>query len=102
MNIISISVKNEKGINLFFDNISEKINFIAGELNFIKNAREVEILNRIENHLTEAKNSINMNTYIDLISIDLRAALQALDELTGESVDEDIINEIFSKFCIGK
>ena len=100
--IVSISVKNEIGISSLHEMILQKVSIISKESTFIKSAREIEILKRIEKHLVEAKNAINMNVDIDLVSIDLRYALNALDELTGESVDEDIINEIFSKFCIGK
>ena len=100
--IVSISVKNETGIDDLYRIIMEKIGNLTGEMNFIKNTRELEILKRIENHLIEAKNTLNLNLGIDLISIDLCSALEALNELTGESIDEDIINEIFSKFCVGK
>ena len=100
--IIFISVKNNLGITSLYEKILQKVAVISNELKFIKSAREIEILNRIEKHLIDALNAVNMNIDIDLISIDLRAALYALDELTGESVDEDIVNEIFSKFCVGK
>lgn len=100
--IINISVKNETGINELKEDIKTNINQISSELLFIKSAREIDILKRVEKHLEEAKNTLNLNIGIDFVSIDLRAALRLLDELTGEIVDEDIINEIFSKFCIGK
>lgn len=100
--IIFISVKNNLGVTLLYKKILQKVDTISNELKFIKSAREIEILNRIEKHLIDALTAVNMNVDIDLISIDLRAALYALDELTGESVDEDIVNEIFSRFCVGK
>ena len=100
--VISISIKKELGIDELYKIISKKINDISSEIDFCKNARELEILNRIKIHLDEARKTIKFTSDIDLISIDLRAALQAIDELTGESIDEDIINEIFSKFCVGK
>ena len=97
-----ISVKTGKGIDDLHNSIMKKMDNITSELNFVKNARELEILKRIEKHLKEAKNTLKLNIGIDLISIDLCSALEALNELTGESINEDIINEIFSKFCVGK
>ena len=100
--IISISVKAGTGIDELRYSIMKKIDNTTGELNFVKSARELEILKRMENHLKEAQNTLQSNLGIDLISIDLCSALEALNELTGESINEDIINEIFSKFCVGK
>ena len=100
--IVPISVKTGKGIDDLHNSIMKKMDNITSELNFVKNARELEILKRIEKHLKEAKNTLKLNIGIDLISIDLCSALEALNELTGESINEDIINEIFSKFCVGK
>ena len=100
--MINVSVKNKTGIENLYNSIRQKIYSFSSELDFIKNAREIEKLQQVKICLNEAKKSIKMNMEIDLISIDLRSALHALDELTGEVVDEDIINEIFSKFCIGK
>ena len=54
------------------------------------------------NHLEDIQKTISAGIEIDFISIDLRSALELLSELTGESVTEDVIDEIFSKFCIGK
>ncbi|MBQ9478245.1 MAG: tRNA uridine-5-carboxymethylaminomethyl(34) synthesis GTPase MnmE, partial [Selenomonadaceae bacterium] len=65
-------------------------------------AREADALRRARKHLTEARDTIRMNIGIDFVSIDFRSALAALGELTGETVDEAIIDEIFSKFCVGK
>ncbi len=101
-NPTKISVKNGTGINELYKNILKKINNLSNELNFIKSARELEILKRVKNHVTDAKKALELNIETDLISIDLRSALQALDELTGESVSDEIVNEIFSKFCVGK
>ena len=50
----------------------------------------------------EAQETIKAGVGIDFVSIDLRAALESLSKLTGESVSEDVISEIFSKFCVGK
>ena len=100
--IVSISIKNGTGIDELQNSIMRKMSNITNELNFVKGARELEILKRIEKHLKEAQNTLQSNLGIDLISIDLCSALDALNELIGESINDDIINEIFSKFCVGK
>ncbi len=99
---ISISVKTKDGVDILRQNITDKIKNMSGDLAFIRNARELEALRHVRKNLEEAKDTIALNIGVDFISIDLRSALQELNTLTGESVDEDIINEIFSKFCIGK
>ena len=71
-------------------------------MNFVRDEREADLLRRAVKNLEEARFTLQKNIGIDFISIDLRTALELLSELTGESVTEDVINEIFSKFCIGK
>lgn len=99
---ISISIKNKIGIENLYSRISENIKNISSELKFVKNAREIGLLKRIKNHIIVVKEAINLGVETDLISIDLRSALEELSEMTGETVSEDIVNEIFSKFCVGK
>ena len=100
--IISISVKNKIGIDDLYKCIVNKISNITNELNLVKGARELEILKRIETHLLESKNALISDLEIDLISIDLCSALEVLNELTGETINEDVIHEIFTRFCVGK
>lgn len=100
---ISISIKNGDGLDLLKQLIVEKAGLPSNkELNLVRDAREAEALRRAKKHLMEARDTIQMNIGIDFISIDLRSALEALGELTGETVSDAIIDEIFSKFCIGK
>ena len=91
-NFIAISVKTGAGVEEFLDAISEKVGAVNAEMNFVRDEREADLLRR----------ALKKNIGIDFISIDLRAALELLSEITGESVTDDVINEIFSKFCIGK
>ena len=100
--IINFSVKTGAGMTELEKILLKKIGKVDAEMNFIRDEREADIWRRTKRHLEEAKKTLTLNLGIDFISIDLRAALELLSELTGESVTEDIINEIFSKFCIGK
>lgn len=100
--IIHISVKTETGFDKLFDTIIKNIGGIDIENSFISDEREAELLRNCLKHLQEVKSTAEKNIGIDFISVDLRVALELLSEITGESVSEDVISEIFSKFCIGK
>ena len=65
----------------------------------IRHKNQVELA--IKN-IEEAKIAVMNNLPIDIISISLKQTLEELSKITGENVSEDIINEIFSKFCLGK
>ena len=101
-NFIPISVKKNLGVEKFLAAIAEKVGNVNAEMNFVRDEREADLLRRAVKNLEEARFTLQKNIGIDFISIDLRTALELLSELTGESVTEDVINEIFSKFCIGK
>ena len=100
--VISISTKKNLGFEKFNQAVTDKFNQIDFEEYFSGSERELSILRRVLNHLEDIQKTISAGMEIDFISIDLRSALELLSELTGESVTEDVIDEIFSKFCIGK
>lgn len=103
--ILSISAKNNTGIHELETLIEEM--FFSGKLSFND---EVYITNiRQKNALTEAQNSLKMVLQSiadgmpeDFFTIDMMNAYEALGTIIGESVGEDLVNEIFSKFCMGK
>lgn len=103
--IISISAKEEKGVEELEKQIKEM--FFQGELSFndevyITNARHKKALEDAWKSLEMVENSISMGMPEDFFSIDLMNAYEALGSITGEVVGEDLVNEIFSKFCTGK
>ena len=100
--IIELSLKSGTGTEKLLSAIGEHVGNIDFEMSFVRDEREADLLRRAVNHLREAQETIRLNVGIDFVSIDLRAALECLSELTGESVSEDVLNEIFTKFCIGK
>ncbi|NQT73678.1 MAG: tRNA uridine-5-carboxymethylaminomethyl(34) synthesis GTPase MnmE [Chloroflexi bacterium] len=69
---------------------------------FVTNIRHKEALQRAANHLAEVQASLEADMPDDFATIDLTAALNALGEITGETVTEDLLETIFSQFCIGK
>jgi len=100
--VIHISTKNSAGIDELLAEITNKVGVIDAESNFVRDEREADILRRAVDNLKSARETIKSDVGIDFVSIDLRAALELFGEITGETVTDDVINEIFSKFCIGK
>ena len=103
--IIEISAKEDIGIEKIYEQISNK--FELNEINYgneaiITNIRHKEI---IENALKNTKKVIEVmkeNLPIDVIGIYIKDIMEELGKITGESVSDEIIKEIFSKFCLGK
>ena len=103
--VIPISAKEETGIMELEDKVKEM--FFGGELSFndevyITNARHKVALEEADKSLDLVRNSIEMGMPEDFFSIDLMNAYENLGKILGESVGEDLVNEIFSKFCMGK
>ena len=66
------------------------------------NVRHVEVLRRAADYLAAAHATLDSSYPLDMVTIDLRGALDALGEVTGQTVTEDLLDKIFSTFCIGK
>lgn len=103
--IISISAKEKTGIERLEETL--KAMFFHGNLQFndevyITNVRQKQALEEAKESLKQVKNSIDMEMPEDFYSIDLMSAYEALGRITGESVEDDLVNEIFGKFCMGK
>ncbi|NCR25602.1 MAG: tRNA uridine-5-carboxymethylaminomethyl(34) synthesis GTPase MnmE [Microcystis aeruginosa G11-09] len=74
----------------------------AANLDLAINQRQAAALTRAKIALQQVKKTIDQNLPFDFWSIDLRTAIQALGEITGEEVTESVLDRIFSRFCIGK
>lgn len=103
--IIKVSMKEQQGVEELEDRIKEL--FFHGKLEFndeiyITNVRHKGALLGAENSLNMVLESIEMNMPEDFYSIDLMNAYEELGNILGESLGEDLVNEIFSKFCTGK
>ena len=68
----------------------------------VSSARHQDALRRARDHLTTARAELDNGVPLDLITIDLRSALDALGEITGETATVDLLDRIFAEFCIGK
>ena len=68
----------------------------------ITRVRQKDALNQAKESLLLVKDGINLQMPEDLLTIDLMNAYEELGKITGEAVEDDLVNEIFSKFCMGK
>ena len=103
--IVEISAQKEIGLKELENIIEEMFNLSKIDVNneiVITNARHKIAINKAKEEMKNVLNSNKMEIPIDMLSIDLQNALQHLGEITGERVSEDVINEIFKKFCLGK
>ena len=102
--IIPISTKDELGINEIKNAIKEL--FFKGKINssevMVTNIRHKEALYRAKECLESTLCALKDTMAIDLASIDIRNAWSALGQINGETVEEDLIDKIFSEFCLGK
>ena len=103
--VIPVSAKEEQGIDVLEQQIKDM--FFEGELSFndevyITNIRHKTALEDAVKSLELVENSIAMQMPEDFFSIDLMNAYESLGTIIGESVGEDLVNEIFAKFCTGK
>ena len=103
--ILSISAKEESGIKELEDTLKDM--FFQGEISFndevyITNIRHKTALQDAYDSLIKVNVSIENNMPEDFYSIDLLDAYESLGSITGETIGEDLVNEIFSKFCMGK
>ena len=103
--VIEISTKENHGLDTLVQAIQDKVYggaVAADEGSFVSDERQANLLRQADVHLAAALQTIEAGMGLDFISIDLRSAWEKLGEITGDTVGEDIIDEIFSKFCIGK
>ena len=104
-NILKISALNKEGIENIYEKIAEMFNL--NEINLdnevlITNTRHKNLIEKAIQNVFKAKEALDLNMPIDVTTIYIKEILEDLGEITGEVVTDDVINEIFSKFCLGK
>lgn len=103
--IIEISAKEYKGLEILYKKIEEmfKLQEIGSNNDeVITNIRHKNIIDSALINVQEAKDDVFKEMPIDIIAIKIKEAMEELSKITGENVSEDIIKEIFAKFCLGK
>lgn len=103
--VVKISAKEGNGVEKLYQEIEEMFQIKelnTGEETIITNIRHKNQIELAIQYLEEAKSAVENNLPIDMIAISIKQTLEELGKITGDNVPEDIINEIFSKFCLGK
>lgn len=103
--IVKMSIKEYKGIKEIEKAIVDIVysgSVKSKNTSLISNVRHKFLLEKTEDSLEKAQEAIETGIPVDLISVDIRDAWRYLGEITGDTVEEDIVTEIFSRFCIGK
>lgn len=103
--IINMSIVKGNGIEELYSSLIEMLNINQINLdneNMVTNVRHKGLIEEAIRSLEEAEKTITSEMPIDIIAINIKDIIEALSKITGENVSEDIMKEIFSKFCLGK
>ena len=104
-NFIKISALKKEGIDKLYEKINDLFNFnqinVDNDIVITNERHKIQIQKAIQN-LNKAIKSLSINMPIDIVAISLKDVLSDLGEITGEEASEEIINEIFARFCLGK
>ncbi len=103
--IVETSIVNDRGIEDLEKTIIEL--FAIGDFNnkdmtYVSNVRHISLLNKVTTNITEALMGIESSMPLDLIEIDIKLAWSNLGEIIGKDVKEDLLDQLFSQFCLGK
>jgi tRNA modification GTPase len=103
--MVFLSVKEDRGIEDLEKAISDL--FFTGQIEtaettYLTNTRHIDLLEKAKESVQEVISGIEMGLPLDMVEIDLKNAWQFLGEVIGEAVAEDLIDQIFSQFCLGK
>ena len=102
---IYISTKTKENLNQLKDQILKKLHIEAIEtrdLNYLSNQRHLDLLSKTLKRLNEALDNAMKNEVIDVIQLDLRHAWEALSEISGTTFHENLVEDMFRRFCLGK
>ena len=102
---IKVSIKENIGIDKIKNQISEIFNLdkiSTNDMSYLSNARSISLLKKSLNKINECIENINNNTPIDIVELDLKECWNILGEIIGETYTDELINEMFSRFCLGK
>ncbi len=102
---IYMSINDNKGIEELEDKILDVLNlndFNVTDSNYLSNVRHIDLLEKAKNSLNDAKEAIKNMLEVDMISIDIKNALDYILEIVGKSNTELVIDRLFQRFCLGK
>ena len=103
--IVYISALNNEGIDKLKDKIKEIFNFEqieTDDLTYLTNARSLSLLRQSLKLINDIKNGVEKDLPIDILEIDLKKVWELLGNIIGETYEEELIDQLFSQFCLGK
>ncbi len=103
--IVYISALNNSGIDNLKNKIKEIFNFdqiITSDLTYLTNARSISLLKNALKSINDIKIGLKNNLPIDMLEIDLKNVWEQLGSIIGETYEEELIDQLFSQFCVGK
>ena len=104
-NVVQISALNDTGIDELKAKIKEIYNLEEIEvedMTYLSNARSIALIEEAKNLLEEASKNIESDIPVDMVEIDIKEAWSKLGEIIGETYQEELIDQLFSQFCLGK
>ncbi len=104
-NKVYVSALNDDNIEKIGDEVKKLFNLEqieTSDLTYLTGARNKSILNKVLKSVSDVENGIKNNYPIDMVEIDLRNIWNLLGEITGEVYEEELLDELFSRFCVGK
>ena len=102
---IEISVKENIGIDKIKDEIKRLFNIgeiSTNDMTYLSNARSLALLKKSLNNINDSINEINNNNPIDIVELSLKESWNNLGEVIGETYTDELLDELFSRFCLGK
>lgn len=103
--IVEISTKTKLGINNLKEAIKETFNLekiITDDINYSFNSRSIGLLEKSKDKIVAAINAINDNYPVDIVELEIKSAWEILGEIIGETYTEELLDNLFSRFCLGK
>ena len=103
--IVEISTKTKEGINDLKETIKETFNLekiITDDINYSFNSRSIGLLEKSKDKIIAAINAINDNYPVDIVELEIKSAWEILGEIIGETYTEELLDNLFSRFCLGK
>ena len=104
-NVLEVSIKKDEGIDEIYNKMAEIFSFSEIETDnssIITNIRHKNAIKSAKDNINKTIDVVQMMMPVDITAIYFKQAIEEINKITGENVTDDIINEIFSKFCLGK
>ena len=105
LDVVKGTTLNDEGLDELKLKIKEMFNIDeieTSDLNYLSNAREISIIKEVLSLVDNIINEVNNNIEVDMLEIDIRKIWELLGNMIGESYDDELIDNIFSRFCLGK